>query len=344
MSSAGDEPSFDLNISLGGGDELNEIIRRLAALERTVEQNRKDTDDKIKDAESGGSGRASGRSGRAEGSKAVGITRRMGDTSRAPNYNQPKETVMGTPVTTREEAIHPIMRRTRSMKIPESGPRGLTEGISPMASEKAKALQRKAIDKMFTGREGRHAGAFRAFIGMTDRELAKETLRKEKDKPGGMFAAYGKFERGAGALRRDSQRLKQTGLWFFETAMQNPSYTGFKIFVNKLRKVGPAGRIAAGALSFGISGYEVFKEVIRQLGQKGMPLNQDWRRSMEDEVTGFLSLGEQKRRDLGLNGVIVTQDMGYREIDGTMTYNNQLIADEVRLNKLTQEEKVSSLA
>lgn len=141
-------------------------------------------------------------------------------------------------------------------------------------------------------------------------------------------------------IRTKTQRLKVYGLWFIETAVENPYRTGGKFILNMLHGAGPYGQAIAGAIATIISAHPVIIQIIQSLGAKGGPLNQDWKRVIQEEVNGMLTLEEQWRRDRGLDWFIVSENMGYRPIDETAVYNNKLHRDELRLNKLTQEEKV----
>ena len=142
-------------------------------------------------------------------------------------------------------------------------------------------------------------------------------------------------------FRTATQRLNVFGLWFLGSAQLNPSYTVAKLFLNSLHRLGgPAGAALTTAITAIASAGPVIEQTIKTLGQKGGPLNQDWRRSIETETTGMFTLEEQKRRDLGLDGYIVSSDIGFQPISDTSVYNSQLARDEIRLNKLTQEEKV----
>ena len=151
---------------------------------------------------------------------------------------------------------------------------------------------------------------------------------------------WSSFNRTMTKARTATQRLKTAGGWFVETALMSPERTVGKVVLNVMRGAGPYGFAVATAITMIISTPAVISAIVKVLGSKGGPLNRDWRRLIEDEVTGILSLEEQKRRDLGLDGYIVSPDVGFKPVDESSVYNSQLIRDEVRLNKLTQGEKV----
>ena len=168
-------------------------------------------------------------------------------------------------------------------------------------------------------------------------KMKKKQRKKKKEEPEGVLQ---KIVKGGATARVFSQRLKTRGYWFLAAAAQNPERTVGKVMLNVLSRAGPYGFALAGAITTLISSPEVIKAIVKVLGGKGGPLNRDWRRLIEDEVTGILSLEQQKRRDLGLDGYIVSPDVGFKPVDESSVYNSQLIRDEIRLNKLSQGEKV----
>ena len=170
--------------------------------------------------------------------------------------------------------------------------------------------------------------------------------KKKKDPPtpwgwvNNLLEGWNKADKKVGKIRTMTQRLKTAGGWFVETALMSPERTVGKVVLNVMRGAGPYGFAIATAITMIISSPAVITAIVKVLGSKGGPMNRDWRRLIEDEVTGILSLEEQKRRDLGLDGYIVSPDVGFKPVDESSVYNSQLIRDEVRLNKLSQGEKV----
>lgn len=164
----------------------------------------------------------------------------------------------------------------------------------------------------------------------------------------GLFHKWARWNQNAEAkirkVRTKTQRLQTYGLWFVETAQHNPAYTAGKFMLNTMRLMAPPyGAVFAGLIASIVSSAYVVPQTIRNMSKKGRPWNIDWHRAVSDEVVGLFSLEEQKRRDLGLHGVIADPTSGYQPVEGTDIYNNQTIADTVRLNKLTQEQKVGRL-
>ena len=153
-------------------------------------------------------------------------------------------------------------------------------------------------------------------------------------------SAQNRFESMTKKIRTKAQRLNTYGLFFLETAQVNPAYTAGKFLLNTISGMGPHGKAVAFAIAGIASSVFVMQATIKNFSQKGLPLNQDYHRFMDEEVTGMMTLPGQKKRDWGVDGYIVSQDVGYTPVDGTSVYNSQLSREDIRLNKLTQEEKV----
>ena len=152
------------------------------------------------------------------------------------------------------------------------------------------------------------------------------------------------MESGIRKFRSKAQRLNTYGVWFLETAQHNPAQTIGKFMLNSLRVIAPPyGTALATFIAVLVSSAYVIPQTIKNLSKKGLPFNIDWHRNIAGETVGFFTLEEQKRRDLGLAGVIVDPTTGYRPVDGTEVYNTRQVADTIRLTKLTQEEKARRL-
>ena len=73
----------------------------------------------------------------------------------------------------------------------------------------------------------------------------------------------------------------------------------------------------------------IIKEVIKGLTSVGSPFDKRFKRIIKDEVSGFITREEQQRRRLGLDPVIMTTVVGFRNNGGLQTVNT--------LNKVAQE-------
>ena len=212
-------------------------------------------------------------------------------------------------------------------------------------------VDKKGLATAAPGKSPRRAGTDYATGAFADKEQRErwlaEVVAKAVDDPEGFFARLSKGSiRGESMLRSirtKSQRLNTHGLWFFETVQHNPAHSVGKFILNTMRGFGPHGLAISSAIVAIVSSAFVLQKSIKNLSIKGLPLNIDYHRSIVDETVGMLTLEEQKRRDLGLAGVIADPVNGYRPVDGTEIYNTREVADSVRLTKLTQEEKARRL-
>ena len=65
----------------------------------------------------------------------------------------------------------------------------------------------------------------------------------------------------------------------------------------------------------------IIKEVIKSLTSVGAPFDKRFKRIIKDEVNGFFTREEQQRRRLGLDPVISTTVVGFRNNGGLQTVN-----------------------
>ena len=72
----------------------------------------------------------------------------------------------------------------------------------------------------------------------------------------------------------------------------------------------------------------IIKQVVKILTSVGGPMDKRFRRIITDEVNGFFTREEQQRRRLGLDPVIMTTVVGFRNNGGLQTVNT--------LNKVAQ--------
>ena len=72
----------------------------------------------------------------------------------------------------------------------------------------------------------------------------------------------------------------------------------------------------------------IIKEVIKILTSVGSPFDKRFKRIIKNEVNGFFTREEQQRRRLGLDPVIMTTVVGFRNNGGLQTVNT--------LNKVAQ--------
>ena len=121
--------------------------------------------------------------------------------------------------------------------------------------------------------------------------------------------------------------------------LSNPQGFIGNSFVRMLSGAGPHGALVVAAITAPFLIQKVSEEVIKTLAQKGLPLNRDWRREIEEEVNGLFSIEDKKKRLLGIDSYIVTQTDRYQPDSGSQTVNSYENRDEVIISKLGNYEK-----
>lgn len=177
-------------------------------------------------------------------------------------------------------------------------------------------------------------------IGDGDVDIINEALGGHLDE----FAAKRlRAERKLRSIRTLSQRHSAYGAFFIASAQLNPVQTLQRVILNSAIRSGPVGAAIGTSAAIALSVEPVIRQTIKTFGQKGLPLNQDYHYFFAEQTTGFFTLEEQKRHDLGLSGRIADPDFGYEPIEGTSMYNSQQYANTVRLSKLPDQEKARRL-
>ena len=122
-------------------------------------------------------------------------------------------------------------------------------------------------------------------------------------------------------------------------AIQNPEGMVGDTMLKMLGGSGPYGPAIIAAIGAIVTSAEVAKQLIRTLSEKGLPLNRDWERIIEDEMNSLFSIEEKKKRLLGLDGFVVTQTDRFQPDSGSTTYNSLENRDEVTISKISAGEK-----
>ena len=99
------------------------------------------------------------------------------------------------------------------------------------------------------------------------------------------------------------------------------------MFSSRAAAILPALAVAIGAPIVAI-------EFIKALSVKGGPLNRDWRRFIQEEINIGLSRVQQKRVELGLDQVILTQVQGFQPNNENWTFNSLYGVDDSRLARI----------
>lgn len=89
--------------------------------------------------------------------------------------------------------------------------------------------------------------------------------------------------------------------------------------------------------------YAIAVEIIKILSMKGGPLNRDWRRMLSEEIDAGLSREMQKRRELGLDQVILTQQKGFVKNNENWTYNSLYNVDKSRLSRIGLSDRAAGV-
>ena len=106
-----------------------------------------------------------------------------------------------------------------------------------------------------------------------------------------------------------------------------------------IKGLGAYGGPISAAIVAILTAPEVAAQIIKILSQKGLPLNRDWKRIIEDEVNGLFNIEEKKKRLLGIDSFIVTQTDRFQPQSGSTTYNSLENRDEVIISKNGLAEK-----
>ena len=65
----------------------------------------------------------------------------------------------------------------------------------------------------------------------------------------------------------------------------------------------------------------IIKQVVKQLTSVGAPFDKRWKRNVKEEINAFFTREEQQRRRLGLDPVIMTTVVGFKNNGGLRTVN-----------------------
>ena len=121
--------------------------------------------------------------------------------------------------------------------------------------------------------------------------------------------------------------------------LSNPhGFIGEELLKN-MKGIGAYGGPIVAAIIAIIAAPEVAKTFIKVLSQKGLLLNRDWERIIENEINGLFNIEEKKKRLLGIDGFVITQTDRYQPESGSTTYNSLENKDEVIISKIGLAEK-----
>ena len=117
------------------------------------------------------------------------------------------------------------------------------------------------------------------------------------------------------------------------SAIQNPVGAFSEHLLVTLAGSGPHGAAVVAAIVAIITAPKTIEVLIKTLGQKGLFLNADFKRLIEEEVNALFDLEEKRRRLLGQDAFIVTSQDRYEPESGSVTFNSLANRDEILISK-----------
>lgn len=109
-------------------------------------------------------------------------------------------------------------------------------------------------------------------------------------------------------------------------ARSPPDFLG-NAFTNFLGKAGPYGALATAIVGIIISGPETVEAIVKALGMKGGPINQDFKFTLHEEQNQQFDRHLQYKRLAGDNPVITFDDRGYVVGDADFVHNSLVSTD-----------------
>lgn len=224
---------------------------------------------------------------------------------------------------------YPVKRRPRR-RLPETGQApfsadsGAIPGFGGSAYVAPRGFQQEKVSRRG---KTRYAGAGPAFPGVES--FLDRMQRIERDVAGNRRTGTDL----AAGISRNRARISRAA-----AAVASPQGAAGEQVLSLLTRGGPYGAAIAAAIGAIVAAPEVAKQLIQTLSQKGLPLNRDWHRSIEDEVNALFDVEEKKRRLIGLDSFVVTQQNAYRPSDGATSHSLEN-RDEIIISKIGQAEK-----
>ena len=87
----------------------------------------------------------------------------------------------------------------------------------------------------------------------------------------------------------------------------------------------------------------LYIEIMKALSVKGGPFNRDWRRLIQNEIDAGLSRELVKRRELGIDQVIIPQQRGFVPNNPAATYNSLIHVNESRLARIGLDDRAAGV-
>ena len=146
-------------------------------------------------------------------------------------------------------------------------------------------------------------------------------------------------EQLSGFLKKlDENQLKQ-----LQGLAKNPK--GFiegqmgKIF----QTLGPRSAMMIPIIGAVVASAVLYIEIMKALSVKGGPFNRDWRRFISNEVDAGISRELQKRKELGIDQVIISQQRGFTPNNIAATYNSLYLVNETRIARIGLDDRAAGV-
>ena len=122
----------------------------------------------------------------------------------------------------------------------------------------------------------------------------------------------------------------------FGIIAKNPAAFGQNSVAKALTSRVPA---IMGPLALAVATPVVMVEVIKALSVKGGPLNRDWRRFIQNEVSVGLSREQQQEDKFGVSQTILTQVRGFVANNENWTFNNLFDVNDARIARIGMSDR-----
>lgn len=123
------------------------------------------------------------------------------------------------------------------------------------------------------------------------------------------------------------------------SALKNPQ----RFFESMLGKLVPSSPAILGLVGLIIASPIFFIEFMKKLSVKGGPFNRDFRRFIAEEVDVGLDRELQKRKELGLDQVIISQARGWVPNNPETTYNSLFAVNASRIARIGLDDRAAGV-
>jgi len=134
----------------------------------------------------------------------------------------------------------------------------------------------------------------------------------------GAKGAVGESEENAEAMEKIKGLLDgvdDKGIKNLKGLLSNPENFAESSFLSMLGRAGPYGAIAVAIIGLVIAAPELYVQIVKVLGQKGGPMNIDYRFNEDQQLSQEFDRELQFSRAIALNPVITVETKGFVVID-----------------------------